>query len=265
MNRLKIKNIYQFMNVSMKSTYIDSGMFLTDIIIGISVPVLIQICFWSHAFNSNVNQIFYNFTFDKIIFYVIITVILGRMNNPWHIIDIISGQIKSGEFDSYLVKPMTHFSYYKNFFYGQNIIYLIILCIFLIPAFFIYSHIIYFFPLVLFLYFSQYICFQMGYIFGILAFWVINSNFLAFSFFVLTFCLGGIILPLEFWPNILQPLLEYNPFRLVISGVADMAINPSFHKVIKLSIMYIFYYFLFKIIINKLLSLSKNVYNSSGG
>jgi ABC-2 type transport system permease protein len=260
-----IKYMLQFWHIGLKETFIDRGMLVVDCLIGTTLPILVQLCFWNYAFSNNNEKFIQNYTFDKIALYVTVSVIIARLNNPWKMIEKFSDQIKSGEFDSYLIKPESHFNYFKNLFYGENIVYLVLLLIFLIPSFYIYSKFIFLIPLLLFLYFSQYICFQMGYIFGLCSFWLINSNFLGFMFYVLTFSLGGVLLPIEFWPEVLQPLLMYNPFRLIVSGVVDVAINPNMNKVITLSLMYIFYYYLFKILIIKLLALSKNVYNSGGG
>jgi ABC-type uncharacterized transport system permease subunit len=84
-------------------------------------------------------------------------------------------------------------------------------------------------------------------------------------YFLLAQILGGILLPIEFWPETFQILLKYNPFRVTISGIPDLILNPSNLSLLKYTCLLIFYGILFQLIILFLTKKSTKINPSYGG
>ncbi|WP_375617738.1 MULTISPECIES: hypothetical protein [unclassified Bartonella] len=109
------------------------------------------------------------------------------------------------------------------------------------------------------------LCFLISFGIALLSFWVIEYNILL-SFSILSSALlGGVLLPPSFWPVWLIPLMQFNPYRFMISAPAEFFATQNlalFQQFIFGSFTYILcFLFLIYIAWNK----GMKAYNGAGG
>jgi ABC-2 type transport system permease protein len=258
-----LKKLRKFIYIYSYEILSNKGTIFSELIIAISLPVIIQIITWNYIYSKN--EIIHDYSYLKMTIYVITTVILFNLNNPYDVISDISNKIKSGAIDTFHIKPIPYINFQFFAYLGRNVFMIIFAFLVIVSSNFISGNISYLLPIIFFLFLSQYICFQMAYIFGLLNYWFINDNLLIFLIYTSSQILGGILIPIEFWPEPFQTILGYNPFRLTVSGIPDLILNPNIYSLLKITILFIIYGFLLNKLIQFLTKLSIKKYNSYGG
>ncbi len=264
MNKIKIifNKVKSFLKIYAYESTLDFGLIFSDIIIGITIPVFIQIILWNYIYSEK-GEI-HGYSNIKIILYSTITIIFSRFNHGHNIIVETSENIKNGKIDIYNIKPISYQNYQLLKFYGQNIVYIPIIIFFIFSSLLLFGNFYFIIPIILFVLWSQYISFQLSFILGMFSHWIINDKFLSFFYFVSLSIFGGMLLPIEFWPENIQIILKYNPFRLLVSGIPDFILNPSLSLFWTLLFLFLFYTFFLEFII-KILSLFTIKYSESNG
>ncbi|WP_375650466.1 MULTISPECIES: ABC-2 family transporter protein [unclassified Bartonella] len=247
----------------------DRAMFFTDIIIGTLSPFVIQLLLWNALFSDTGNTI-NGFSFYDMMYYYAFALVLGRLNNGYNVIKFFSHHVKEGQLEVYLTKPFSYMTQMLFTFLGESVLYSIpLLALFIVKLVLSYENILglviafLFFFLVVIL--SQLLCFLISFGIALLSFWVIEYNILL-SFSILSSALlGGVLLPPSFWPVWLIPLMQFNPYRFMISAPAEFFATQNlalFQQFIFGSFTYILcFLFLIYIAWNK----GMKAYNGAGG
>lgn len=69
---------------------------------------------------------------------------------------------------------------------------------------------------------------------GLCAFWMEDTTGLVFLYSRITMVLGGMLIPLELFPETWQPILRILPFSSIVYGPARMLVRPDFTEFIQL-------------------------------
>ncbi|WP_233231307.1 ABC-2 family transporter protein [Silvanigrella aquatica] len=257
------KKLFKFIKIYSYEVLSNKGSIFSELIASLFFPILIQLLTWTYIYSKNDDILLYSR--EKMILYIIITVFLVNLNNGHDIIYETSNRIKSGLIDTYSIKPIDYNNFQFFSFIGKNFIVIVISLIIISSINIIFGNLLFLFPVIIFVLVSQYICFQLSYIFGLSSFWFVNYGFLTFLYYSLTNIFGGVLLPIEFWPEPFQTILRYNPFRLTVSGIPDLILNPNIYSFLQLSALFLFYGILFNLIIKYLKNKAINKYISYGG
>lgn len=188
-----------------------------------------QIYIWKALFNSSNREITLGFTVSDMITYVIIsTSISVFVSND--IIFILNNKIRSGDISLYLIKPISlemnivcqnlGVSLYR-FIY--QLVPLVIICV----AFFhinkpsLLNFILFLLSTIL----SLIISYLITYILGSLAFWYLSVYQLSYILSDLIKLLSGKIIPLTFFPEKIQLLINILPFQYVYFSPLSIFLN----------------------------------------
>lgn len=250
----------------------DRVMFFTDFIMGTLSPFIVQLILWNAIFldrNSSIN----GFSFGDIIYYYAFALILSRLNNGYDLIRSLSEHIRDGELEVYLTKPFSYITQRLFTFLGESILYAIpLIAVYCIRSVLsnengsVFVAIATSGCMILFVIIvSQLLCFLLSFALSLLSFWVIEYNILL-SFSILSSALlGGVLLPPSFWPEWLQPLMQFNPYRFTISAPAEFLTtydSTVFNHFVLGSAFYILFFVVF---INLVWSKGMDAYNGAGG
>ena len=63
---------------------------------------------------------------------------------------------------------------------------------------------------------------------GLCAFWLEDTSGLTLIYSRMTMILGGMLIPLELFPEAAQPILSWLPFSSIVYAPARLFVNPSF-------------------------------------
>ncbi len=265
------------MKNSAKSIWIDRGMFVSDLLIATSVPFLIQVLIWKFIYSHQSGPI-HGYQFHELMFYYIYAILLGRFNNSYDLIVNFAQAIQEGTAESYFLKPlnMAYFELYK--FIGAGFLYLVPILIAAVSWFFVtlgkttqdipssaLESIFYYAGVLILIGLSQVLCFYIGWSVAQLCFWFVRSDFLANMTLLASAFFGGELLPSNFWPPMLRPLLTYNPFSFLIARPSELLIHRNTDYLISSFELCGFYILLFAGISQVLFHCGRRRYESIGG
>lgn len=265
---LGVRVFTAFAGNGMQSLLADRAMVIADFFIGTGVPYLVQFFIWSHIY-QNGDQVIAGFTERQTIFYYAFALAFGRLNNGYEVIERLSFFIQEGRLEAYLTRPLAY--PWQRFweFMGESVLYLIPLGV---VAFVWWmsapSHsfgLVYPLAAITLILASQLLCFQLSFLIACLAFWVVRSDILLSLVISLAALFGGLLLPPDFWPEWLSPVMKYNPFRYMIAGPAEFLVKPSGAFWVECLIFSLSYSFIAYTLMRFLWNRGLSHYNGAGG
>lgn len=196
--------------------------FFMEILSGIFAS-LILIFLWMAIYRSSGQQIIGGYSLAEMVTYLlggglINSFILSTAENPE-----TSQNIQDGTLSSYLVKPLNPYGIWfvrdlgtKSFFLFLGLMGYLIVCLFFRD--FLISiksgpHLLLFMVALLLASILHFFLFEA---LSLLSFWIENTYGLRFTARVIMEVVGGAIIPLSFFPEILQKIFNFSPFPFLI-------------------------------------------------
>lgn len=256
--------------LAFKRSLYDRGMLITDFFLATSVPFIVLYLLWTNIYDNQ--ESIADFTYIETMFYYAYAIAIGRLCNGYDVIQELSEQIINGRLEPYLVFPRSlPVQRLLELLGGGGLYYVPILAIILIQGYIVgwddglVDNILFYFGLIFLLLLAQVLCFAVSFAIGLLSFWLYEDDALLLVLTMSSAFLGGLYLPPSFWPEILQPIMLYNPFRFMIAAPAEFLVTRDFELLFQ-SIIFCFLYsgimiLIFKIIWRK----GSSNYSSSGG
>lgn len=185
-------------------------------------PILIQVFLWTAIFNNSGKSIVYGYDYMRMLTYVIVAGIVSKLvatGVEWE----ISGDIKDGGLNKFIVRPVGYFPYRIASFLGQKVMQLGIVIILLTVVLTIINiklglaiepirAIIFLVTIILALILNLFITF----IISTVAFWI-SEAWAAFMILnlVINVASGGIF-PLDIFGDKVMTVLNFLPFKYII-------------------------------------------------
>jgi ABC-2 type transport system permease protein len=259
---------------SVKSIWIDKGMVVTDLVLATLVPFLIQAIIWKYIYSQGAPSAT-DFSYQQMLFYYAYAILFGRFNNSYDLIMNHSYAIQEGTLELSTLKPMSMGQLELLKFVGGGAVYILPILLALglngifslsqISGNFNWSFIPYYLGVGLQIFLSQILCFYLGWTIAQLCFWFVRSDFLANLTATASAFLGGELLPPSLWPDFLKPLIQYNPFSLLVSRPAELLIHQRFDLLSETLALNVFYILFFICLSHLLFQSGMRRYHSVGG
>ena len=172
-------------------------------------------------------------SFNHLIIYIMLCMMVGQLKSSWHNSMMMIDEIRSGELNKYLIKPISYFPYnFMNFIGHNSLFYLVYFTIMiLIPivmgpgyAFGGFLQVIGFLIALLisvFLSYSIYFCMVC---FG---FWFGEVRALIIAYNMFTIFLSGQLIPIQLFPEGLKQFVMNSPFRFMVDFPVSIATAQS--------------------------------------
>ncbi len=228
MNKIKKKfqKYFAIFGIHLKNRLV----YLYDIFFsGIFMVIIIFIFLnlWKAVYGSGQHVKLCGYTLSDMIWYLVIAeaVILSLP----HINREIDEQVKSGTIACYLIRPV-NFLFYKYMQYLAEVILklpinLIIGGILGLIFIGVPQSTINILPLLLIIYLAITLDFIIKMLIGIMAFWIEDTGPIAWIYGKMIFTLGGLFIPLEFFPDYLKNICMKLPFRLIPYSISRNCLN----------------------------------------
>ncbi|MFK3943192.1 ABC-2 family transporter protein [Pseudomonas monteilii] len=264
--------ILPFFYCGLKTAVNDRTLFFTDMFMAVLFPLTLQILIWRNIFSAD-GQMLNGMHEGEVISYYAFALIISRLNNGYDLIRTMGEHVLNGTLDTHLTKPNNYLYQRFQVFLGESSIYAVPLLLAVVARELYTSDLTAIKPEILLhtsifltaIVLAQLTCFALSLCIALLVFWTIDYYMLLSFDICCTALLGGTLLPLAFWPDWMQPLLRFNPYRFIISAPAEIfAIN----NIVVLQEMIIgasCYLALFFVISTFLWKHGKNRYHSAGG
>ena len=199
--------------------------------------LLVEYLIWSMVYSSEstgqtINGLTTQWTFNRLIAYIFLSMIIGQLKSSWVTSHEMIMQIRQGYMNQYIVKPLSFFSYHLMNFIGTNILYYVpySLLIFFSPI--IFKNIVFINPIqipffILSLVMSIYLSYSIYFFMVCFAFWFGEVRALLAAYNISMFVLAGQIIPLDFFPEGYNQIINYTPIPYLIKFPVDIAMSQQ--------------------------------------
>ncbi|MFC1711356.1 ABC transporter permease [Patescibacteria group bacterium] len=235
-------------------------------------PALIMLFFWTSVFQTRNLVAGYDF-YSMAVYYFV--VMFSRNLILTHPDEALQLEIYSGQISTYLLKPANLIG--LKIFYG--VAYKVFKLVYLAPLLLIFYFIfikglaisfdfklinISFFGLSLLFSFCLY--FLIKFLIGITAFWFTEIDWLTGLHMLVFWFFGGVLLPLDLMPKIMQNIASFLPFKYIFYIPAQGLIGKlSGNQMIFSFLIQIFWLVLFFILTKKVYKSGLKAYSAFGG
>lgn len=211
--------------------------FLRAISFFLIVYILIQL--WSYIYGEGgVNQVINGYSLEQMLWYLIATEAIQFSVSTSVIVKTVGKEIKTGSIAYKINKPYNFYLYNVTNFMAKGVwrgLFLIPESLLIgfafvgaAPTFTVYQII----PCLLALLGSLLLLLSLHGIVGLISFWVEDAE--PFNWIVIKlFMLFGLLFPLEFFPEVIQPIIMYSPIYSVFSGPAKLVASFSWDLFLK--------------------------------
>lgn len=247
------------------SVYRDRSMLITDLVIATGVPFFIQFAIWRFVYEGASADQLPQYSLEETYLYYVAVLALNRLNNTYDLIVRVSTHVHEGQLEGIFVKPVNYFTYNLFVFLGESILYyvpVLLIAIYVILSGGEWSGVLGFIMLSLA---NLLFCFMLGFLLSLSTFWLTRPDMTLSFQVIMASVIGGTLLPIAYWPDYLQPLMRYNPFRLIISGPAEFLLRPSVGLLVELGCLYIAWFAFMWVAYKITFKHACNRYSGAGG
>jgi len=215
---MNVNKYLHVINIGLQNTLVYRVNFLFRAAFGL-IPLMATIYLWRAVYAGKDNPSVAGYTLAGMIsYYLLVTVVdalTGVTEDDWQ----IAADIKDGNINQFLLKPMDYMGYRLCLFLSGRLIYMAV-AVFPVGLFILVQREYFVSPanleaLILFLasmFMTALLQFFMSYTMAMLAFWVLEVSTFIFILFALEYVAGGHLFPIDILPPALASFLKFTPF-----------------------------------------------------
>ena len=224
----------EYARAAVSLVLVDRGLLLTDLILATAAPFMAQAIVWRFIYDSS-HETIHGLSYSGTLFYYALAIVMGRLNNGYGIIEDLSEGLQDGRLEVLLIRPFSYPMQKLSDFLGGSLVYTLPVAVVLMVQIFFskeslpWTNLSYFIGALTLVAFSQLLCFSISFALALIAFKTVRSDLVLALQSVIAAFLGGILLPPQFWPSALRPLMEFNPYRFMIAAPAEVLVQKNWH------------------------------------
>jgi len=224
----------------LKMSWIQTLEYRANAIVGafaILSGLLIEYLLLSKVFSEEIssNSSIQNFdSFNHLIVYIMLCMMVGQLKSSWHNSMMMIDEIRSGDLNRYLIKPISYFSYNFMNFIGHNSLFYIVYFIMmsLIPIIigpgYVFNGYLQIIGFLFALFISVFLSYSMYFCMICFSFWFGEVRALIISYNVFNIFLSGQLIPISMFPDSLKQFVMNSPFRYMIDFPVSIATSDYF-------------------------------------
>mgnify|MGYP001193499804 FL=1 len=199
--------------------------------------LLIEYLLLKQVFASEIstNSPIKNFpSFDHLMVYIMLCMMVGQLKSSWYNSMMMIDEIRSGELNKYLTKPISYFSYNFMNFIGHNSLFYIVyfIMMILIPIVlgegYAFNGIAQVLGFIITLLISVFLSYTIYFCMVCFAFWFGEVRAMIVSYNLFNVFLSGQLIPIALFPDGLKQFVMNSPFRFMVDFPVSIATSPKF-------------------------------------
>ena len=204
-------------DIGLQNTFVYRWNFFLRSLFGL-VPLAGTVFIWGALFKERGKDIG-SYDYQSMIFYFILTILVDNLVTPTEDEWQIAADIREGQINSFLTKPLNYLGYRVSLFLSYRLLYMVVT---VIPVIFILlyfhsfitvpQHAITWLLTAVSLAMAAFIQFFIAYSLAMLAFWILEISTIVFILYSFEYFLNGHIFPLDIMPAGVQAVLKWLPF-----------------------------------------------------
>jgi ABC-2 type transport system permease protein len=196
----------------------------------LAIILYIFMCLWRVTYTDTGATYLGDFTFAQMLWYLAITesIILSTPD----VSQKVDEDVRKGTLSIHLIKPLSYPLYFLSMTFGERIVrFTMNMCVGACVVYFFVGPIglslkgILLFSLAIPLAFI--LDFLTYFTIGLAAFWLEDTRGLRIIYSRIVMVLGGMLIPIELFPDFVQPIIKVLPFSQIVYGPAKLFVNPS--------------------------------------
>lgn len=203
--------------VGLQNTVVYRWNFLLRTLFGL-VPLFGAVYLWRAIFDSR-GQSIAGYDFGSMIYYFLLIILVENLITPTEDEWQIAADIRDGQINALLAKPISYLSYRISLYLGYRVVYTAVTLPMVAVLFFCFRQYITFphvgmtwFWTALSLGMAAFLQFFIAYSLAMLAFWILEISTVVFIVFSFEYFLSGQLFPLDLAPRWLGSVLQWLPF-----------------------------------------------------
>jgi ABC-2 type transport system permease protein len=212
-----MKKYLKVFGVGLQNTFVYRWNFFFRAIFGL-FPLVGTIFIWRAIFEARGSGI-NNYDYASVVFYFLLVLVLDGLITPTEDEWQVAADIREGQMNAFLVKPVNYLLYRLSLFASNRLLYTIV-TLPVIIVIFLALHAYLSWPLswvtwvwtIVSVFLAALLQFLISYSVAMLAFWMLEISTVVFIIYSFEYFLSGHMFPLAFMPEWLQGFLKLSPF-----------------------------------------------------
>lgn len=214
MNLAKYAKVF---DIGLQNTFVYRWNFLIRSLFGV-VPLTGTVFIWEAIFEER-GQNVAGYDFASMVFYFMVVLLADNLITPTEDEWQIAADIRDGQINSFLAKPVNYLAYRISLFLSYRLLYTLVTILPVAAIFFWFRSYIrlpeetstWFFS-ALSLGMAAFLQFFIAYSLAMLAFWILEISTIVFILYSFEYFLSGNVFPLDILPPSAQAVLHWMPF-----------------------------------------------------
>ena len=214
------KLVAAYFKASINAYLVYKGSFFVDLV-GRVISLSFVFLLWTKIYQSKTS--IEGITLSSILVYYVFATIVRMLANP-NISNRVSWDVRGGRLSFRILRPTHPFYYYLGLYFARRVIdcglmilFSIIALVWVFPAFGLQVGELHIMPFIGLAIIATLLSFIMGILIGMSAFWIYNANPVTNGFSITSTILGGLLVPIAFFPPTVRAIINFLPFRFMIS------------------------------------------------
>ncbi len=204
-------------NLGLQNTFVYRWNYFLRAVFGL-IPLAGTVFLWRAVFNEPGGGM-HGYNYGSMIYYYLLTIVVSNLVTPTEDEWQIAADIREGQINSFLTKPLNYLAYRFSIFLSGRLVYtaVTIAPIALILFYFrdylsLPSHAITYFAAFASLLMAALIQFFITYTIALFAFWILEISTIVFIIYSFEYFLGGQMFPVDIMPAGIQAAMKWMPF-----------------------------------------------------
>ena len=214
---MKVDKYLSVFNIGLQNTFVYRWNYFLRALFGL-IPLAGTVFLWRAIFDERGGGL-HGYDYGSMIYYYLLMILVSNLVTPTEDEWQIAADIREGQINSFLTKPLSYLGYRFSIFLSSRLVYTAvtlppIALIFLYfrdyivlptdPSTYIYAFIS--------LLMSAVIQFFITYSLAMMAFWILEISTIVFIVYSFEYFLGGQMFPIDIMPSSVQAVMKWLPF-----------------------------------------------------
>jgi ABC-2 type transport system permease protein len=204
-------------NIGLQNTFVYRWNYFLRALFGL-IPLAGTVFLWRAVFAERGGGL-HGYDYGSMIYYYLLTILVSNLVTPTEDEWQIAADIREGQINSFLTKPMNYLGYRFSIFLSGRLVYTLVTLPPIIMIFVYFREYVQLptdFPTyalaICSLILSAMIQFFITYTIAIMAFWILEISTIVFIIYSFEYFLGGQMFPIDIMPAAVQAVMKWMPF-----------------------------------------------------
>jgi ABC-2 type transport system permease protein len=215
--KAKIHKYTSVFNLGLQNTFVYRWNYFMRAAFGL-IPLAGTVFLWRAIFNERGGGL-HGYDYGSMIYYYLLALLVNNLVTPTEDEWQIAADIREGQINALLTKPMSYLAYRFSIFWSSRLVYTAVTLPPIALIFFYFRHYIvlpanpttYLYAIVS-LFLAAVMQFFITYALAMMAFWLLEISTIVFIVYSFEYFLGGQMFPIDIMPTGVQAVMKWLPF-----------------------------------------------------